>query len=312
MAKRVYFYMVKLMEKAHDTECDYRIIRDLVTTIINKHASKRNNMYSIDLTTSEDLHITADIFDYSDAKMFFRLGNQKPSGSFLYRNYETNETESLLKSNDEQKAGIEIYTFGSLDYETGIFAIVSQQGAPTYRYVRNLFIKYTSNYYLDFIPVPNPNGIDLIYKEDESRISNIEVEVPVPTAEALQNLFGWSDKEILDIQGKNLKAVMKLSSIDRKTITENGEESRGLIDCIKSKLTNYTKARIHAKAAGKKAQDYNFFNENFSYPIEISSYKATGGVKHFFTAEENIIIYRDNLNMAFNENYILLKQISNR
>lgn len=312
MAKRVYFYMIKLMETANDRECDYRKIKELIGEILEYNSKEVKNSHTIDLTTSDDLHLIADVFDYKNNKMFIRMSNQKPSGGFLYRNYETNEPESLLKTNDEKKAGVEIYTYGLLDYDTGIFAIVSQQGAPNYKSVKNLFAKYNNSYYLEFIPVPNPNGIDRIYKEKEPCISKVEIEVPVPTAEALQNLFGWSDKDIMDVQGKNLKAVMKLSSIERRTITDDGEESRSLIDSIKSQLGRYNKAKVRAKAQGKKMQEYNFFDENFSYPIEIPTYKPIGGVKRYFTPDEFMVIYRDNLNMSFNENYTLLRQMSDR
>lgn len=106
--------MIKLMETANDRECDYRKIKELIGEILELNSKEVKNSHIIDLTTSDDLHLIADVFDFKNNKMFIRMSNQKPSGGFLYRNYETNEPESLLKTNDEKKAGVEIYTYGLL------------------------------------------------------------------------------------------------------------------------------------------------------------------------------------------------------
>ena len=34
-------------------------------------------------------------------------------------------------------------------------------------------------------------------------------------------MFGWNDKDILDVQGKGMKASMKLSCIERKPLTDD-------------------------------------------------------------------------------------------
>ena len=87
------------------------------------------------------------------------------------------------------------------------------------------------------------------------------------------------------VQGKGLKATMKLSGIDRRIITDTEEETRSLINCIKNQITAYNKARIRAKAEGVKTQDYSFFEENFSYPIDIPIYEPIGDKKHYYNAK---------------------------
>lgn len=230
----------------------------------------------------------------------------------MHRDYTTNIPAGVLDGTNEEKEGIEVYTYALLDYETGILSIVNQQSAPNYKIINYIFGKYNTNYYLDFKPIPNPDGIDRIYRAEEPRISQVEIEVPVPSAEILEQMFGWNAEEILDIQGNELKATMKLSSVNRRMITDDEDETRGLIDCIKSKITEYNKARIRAKATGIKTQDYSFFDENFSYPIEIPTYTIISGAKYYYSADDLIIIYRDNLQMAYSENKALLKTISNR
>lgn len=314
MAKRVNFYMVDLYETFGDIIVEYKSIKQKIISIIEENASEseKEGFLTLDLTRDNGLHYVADIFAFEGDKLFMRVSNQKPSGGYLRRNYSTNVPDAVISGKSEDKEGIEVYTYALLDYETGIFAIVNQQSAPNYRIINNFFLKYAPEYYMKFLPIPNKQGIDRIYAAKETQITQVEVEVPIPNANILEQLFGWNPSDILDIQGNELKAVMKLSGVERKSITENEEESRGLIDCIKDKLSTYHKARIRAKAEGIKTQDYSFFDENFSYPIEIPTYKIIQGQKHYFSAKELIEIYQDNLQMAYNENKRVLKAISNR
>ena len=61
-----------------------------------------------------------------------------------------------------------------------------------------------------------------------------------------------------------------------------------------------------------KTRDYSFFDENFSYPIEIPTYSIVSGQKHYLSANELVTIYWENLSMSYNENKHILKTISNR
>lgn len=312
MRKKINFFTVDLYESVNSTHRNHKEIKDLLVTIIEENATRHNNLRVIDLTRDNELHYVADIFSYKENSLFMRVSSQKPSGSYLHRDYTTNEPEGVLDGIGEDKEGIEIYTYALLDYETGIFSIVNQQSAPNYRIINYFFTKYNVNYYMDFKPIPNPDGISRIYEAAEPRISQIEIEVPVPNAESLEQMFGWNVKDIMDIQGKGLKATMKLSSVDRKVITDTDRESKRLIDCIKSKITDYNKAKVRAKAAGIKTQDYSFFDENFSYPIEIPSYTIIAGRRHYYSADDLISIYHDNLQAAYNDNKELLKAIADR
>lgn len=312
MSKKVNFFTVDLFESVNSTEKDYRLMKELLVSIIEENSKDVNGFKVLDLTCDNDLHYVADIFSYKDQKLFMRVSSQKPAGGYLRRNYTTNIPAGVLGASSEDKEGIEVYTYALLDYESGIFSIVNQQSAPNYRIINYFFSKYNADYYMEFKAIPNPDGILRIYEAKEPRISQVEIEVPVPSAEVLEQMFGWNAKDILDVQGRGLKATMKLSGIDRKVITDTEEESKGLIDCIKERITDYNKAKVRAKAEGIKTRDYSFFDENFSYPIEIPSYCIISGEKHYHTADDLIPIYREHLQMAYNENKQLLMSISNR
>ena len=312
MGKKVNFFTVDLYESVNSTRRDYKEIKDLLVAIIDENTSKHNNFWVLDLTRDNELHYVADIFSYKDNSLFMRVSSQKPSGGYLRRDYTTNVPAGVLEGTSEDKEGIEVYTYALLDYETGIFSIVNQQSAPSHRIINYFFTKYNVNYFMDFKAIPNPDGISRIYEAVEPRISQVEIEVPVPSAEVLEQMFGWDAKDIMDIQGNGLKATMKLSSVDRKVITDTDGETKGLIDCIKSRITDYNKAKVRAKASGVKTRDYSFFDENFSYPIEIPSYTIVSGQRYYYSADDLISIYRDNLQVAYNDNKGLLRAISDR
>lgn len=312
MGKKVNFFTVDLYDQTSGMRRNHKEIKNLLIEIIENNSAKSGEFLTLDLTVKNDLHYIADIFSYKDRILFMRVSNQKPSGGYLRRDYTTNIPADILEGISEDKEGIEVYTYALLDYETGIFSIVNQQSAPSYKIINYFFIKYNPNYYMVFKAIPNPDGIDRIYGATEPRISQVKIEVPVPSADVLEQMFGWKAKEILDIQGNGLKATMKLSGIDRKLITDSEEETKGLIDCIKLNIAEYNKARVRAKALGIKTQDYSFFDENFSYPIEIPTYRIISNQKYYYSADDLISIYRDNLQMAYNENKELLKAISDR
>lgn len=313
MTKKVNFYTVDLHLSINVNEkCSYTDIKKFIIEIINEKAIEQERFWVLDLSDENQLHQLVDIFAYDKDYLFMRVSNQKPSGAYLQRNYKTKVPGAVLEGINESEEGIEQYTYLYFNYITGILAIVNQQGAPNYRVLNQMLNKYKSDYYLTFIPIPNPEGIQRIYEAKNSKISQIEIEVPVPNAEALEKMFGWNAKDILTVQNGCIKATMKISGVNRQLITNDEDETKGIIDCIKDKITTYKKARIRAKANGVKTQDYSFFNENFTYPVEISTYKIISGKKRYYSASELIEIYQDNLIMAYNENIATLKIITNR
>lgn len=313
MTKKVNFYTVDLHVSVNvNEERSYTEIKEHLIEIIKKNGVEQKGFCILDLSDENQLHQLADIFAYDKEHLFMRASNQKPSGAYLQRNYKTKVPGAVLEGINESEEGIEQYTYLYFNYTTGILAIVNQQGAPNYRVLNQMFAKYMADYYLIFKPIPNAEGIQRIYEAKEPKISQIEIEVPVPNADVLESWFGWDAKDILSVQSGTLKATMKICGVDRQLITNDENETKGIIDCIKDKVSYYNKARVRAKANGVKTQDYSFFDENFTYPVEISTYKIVSGHKSYHSASELIEIYRDNLIMAYNENIVTLKTISNR
>ena len=312
MTKKVNFYKVSLCSAIGEKEIEHTEIREHIAEIIRNNSVEQDDFWVLDLSDENELHKIIDVFEYTKEGLFLRASNQKPSGVYLQRDYKTKIPGAVLEGTSEREQGIEQYTYLYLNYTTGILAIVNQQGAPSYRIINELFYRYNYDYYLKFVAIPNSNGIQRIYESKEPKITQVEVEVPVPDAGTLQKMFGWNTNDVLSIPDGAIKATMKITGIDRQLITHGGDETKGLIDCIRSKIKDYSKARIRAKADGVKTQDYSFFDENFTYPVEIATYRTASREKYYYTAKELISIYRENLIMAYNENINTLRVIANR
>lgn len=312
-SKKVYFYKAVLTD-LDGKEVPINKYREIFTDIIDRKSVNNGTYKSLDLTWDDDeMHIIWDIFDYNNSRLFGRLSKQKPSSSVIQRDYHTYEKKDILPVGDQQNRGIEQYTFGSLDYQTGIFSIISAKGAPSEKVICNIFLLYNLNYMMQLLPIPNVKGIETIYLGKDAEITRLEVEVPLPDAGVLANLFGWDMDEVVEaIVNRHLTAGVVLKPLSRQSITADTEESKRIIDKIKGRLNLYQKAKMKAKTKDVKLRDYNFYEENFSYPVDIQVYHIENYKRIYYTVDELVGIYRQHIVQAFQENKDVLVEIANR
>lgn len=315
-SKKAYFFKLDIIDK-NNSKCDYHLIQSEIMNIINENAYVQDNYKSLDLTvTRTELHNIMDIFEYEKTRLFCRLSKQKPGNEFIGREYHNYKKADIVDSNDHQNFGIEQYTFAMLNYETGVVCIVSAQGAPNEKAFIKMFEKFSENYKLELTDILNEHGIEKIYNGTNPEIMNFEIEVPLPKGSMLENVFGWNLDEIIDsVEDNNLKvSVTVKSNYRRGVVTESEGEVKKIINKIKEKCRNidYTKAKMKAKTKNIKAREYNFYEENFSYPIDITNYHIENYTKVYFTVDELVDIYRNNLLMAYNESIELINMTIGR
>lgn len=191
--------------------------------------------------------------------------------------------------------------------------MVTSKGAPGLNVLSNVFERYQRDISAEFIPIPNSHAIQSIYYGEDPQISQIEIEVPLPSAEILEHLFGWKEKEILNTMfQRNLNLDITVKGIPRSVIAFGSEESQGIINRIISNLSRYNKARMKAKDKKERLRDYNFFEDNFSYSIEVSDYHIVNYERVYYTIEELVELYKQNIVNAYMENKTILKTIISR
>lgn len=311
-SKTVYFFELQLFH--HDEMIGYQEFKAILQRIIDEHATVCKGYKSLDVTPYEDLmHIILDTYDYEETSFFVRMSKQKPSNSIVQRDYSTHEKKDILPGNDERKEGIEQYTYGYLNYRLGVFALASRQGAPNEKAISNMLELYAPEYSVKFISIPNARAIESIYEGKESEITKLEIEVPLPDLATLEKVFKWDEDEILEIlDERNLSVSVAIKSMRRQSITRNQEETKKIMDAIKSKLSGYKKAKMKAKDQNTKLREYNFFEDKFSYPIDVQDSYTRNGERIYYTVDELVDEYKRRLRAAYYENERLLRVILDR
>lgn len=314
--KNAYFFKLNLIDKNNHLK-DYHLLKEEVIGIINKNSIEQNGYKSLDVTENDgDLHNIIDIFEYNNTRLFCRLSKQKPGNSFIGRDYSSYQKNDLVDSNDYEKKGIEQYTFAIINYSIGVLCIVSSQGAPNEKTFEKMFDKYSNESRVEIISIPNEFGVENIYNGTDPEIINLDIEVPLPDGAVLEGVFGWNPNDVIEsIDRRNLKVSVRLrSNFRRGTVTNSSEEVRNIINKIREKceFPFYKKAKMKAKTKSKKAREYSFFEENFSYPIDIPIYHIEDYKKVYYSVDELVEIYKNNIIMAFNESRGIVSAIIKR
>lgn len=309
--KKIYYFKVSLFDE-NNSECKFSNMKSILNQIINSYSHKQENYRTLDLTEDVYEHVLFDIYDYEENRLFGRFSKQKPSNSLVKRNYKNWKKEDF-QSNDRE-IGIEQYTYGYLDYNLGVFAMLSSLGAPTEKAFEKVFQKYASNFRIEMVPVPNPDSIDKLYNADASEVSSIEIEVPLPNMEFLQNVFGWKSDDMLSVLNeRNLVAKVQVKTAFRKSyITHNSKESKNLIDKIRENSKVYNQAKLKAKTSSTKMREYDFFEQYFSYSIDVSNYRIENYERVYYSVDELMQIFKQNMVQSFIENKKVLKEIIGR
>lgn len=310
--KNAYFFELKLKHKGEIIE--HAKFKEIITDIIDKYAMDFSEYQSLDATPYEkEMHFMLDIYKYTGKFLFARMTKQRPSNSLVQHDYKTYEKEDVLPGNKENEKGIEQYTYGLLNYEHGIFMLASTMGAPNEKIINNIFERYASEYTVELIEIPNAKAIESIYEGKESEITKLEIEVPLPSAGVLENIFHWKEPEILDaVSSENLNVSVVLKPLRRKSITHGEDETRKIMDAIKESLPRYHKAKMRAKAQNLKLRDYNFFDDKFSYPIDIQNSYIREGERIYYSVEQLAELYQRKMMNAYFENEKLILLILGR
>ena len=84
------------------------------------------------------------------------------------------------------------------------------------------------------------------------------------------------------------------------------------MDCITKNKGGYNRARVKAKTRTLSLREYDLFEQNFSYPIDITIYHMVENKRKYFTVDELADIFKQNLVYSFETNRKLLKLLTDR
>lgn len=315
MNKKAFFYSIELYYEDMGTACDYHLIPELLDKIIDDNAVSNGNVKTLDLTSnSEYLHTMLDVYHHKTGYLFARASKQRPTGTVIGRDYKTRKAQSLLPGVREDIKGIELYTYIYINYETSVLQIISAQGAPNETIIEELFKKFSNAYRVELIPIPNINGMEKFYGGEDASISSIELELPNPDPAILENVLGENGNAILREAANDhiLLTVGIKSSISRSYLTTDTDKSAGIIDSIRGIIeqfgtSRFKKASIKGKARNIKAREYNFYEENFYFLVDIPAYRMEDKHRMYYDEAELAQINLQNMQYSYNESkeYIL-------
>lgn len=312
--KKVYFYSINLYEVNGNRLLPIEQLKTLIKDIITENSTQHAGYKTLDLTTvaDDDLHIMMDVFYYENDMLFCRLSKQRPYNSLISRDYATSECSDVIPQEEFGNIGIEIYTYCRLDYATGILAYASSQSAPSEKALISLFEKYKNEYKIELVPIPNRDAIDAIYYGQNPEISKIEIEIPTPNVDILQQVLRWDEEEIMQTVSNNtLKAEVVIHAPVRKSLVDN-EDALSVIDKLKMFRQAYNNVKLTAKANGSRLREYDLYARFFSYPIDVPKYHMVNNRRVEYTIEQLVEMYRANLHEAFMTNREMLVVLCGR
>ena len=312
----VEFFKVVLKNSANDQEEDYRVIRNIFDEIKNGCIIHKNYR-SIDISPEIEPNSveTKEIMDFFEDKnyLFGRACRKKLNNAMLKRDYSTLQAEEVFTDAESKKQGIEVFTFFLYDYDKGIVSIVNAKGAPGTKALKKVIETYKPEYKLEFINIPNKEGIKVLYNSDVPEISKLDFEIPTPNAEYLQKILGLNEEVILEmIQNDVFETSISLKPTPHGKLLRKKENVRNILDVLFGKKKNFSKTVIRGKSEKFNTRNFDLNAEMFTYPIDIKTYKTEKGVKINYSLQDVIEQFRTGLHTAYEENYEIIIGIADR
>lgn len=308
--KKVYFNTIKIFDQ-DDKEIPYSRLRRIYREIFNNNCVNNETCRALSLSNNED-QITLDIITENDEYLFCRVGKRKDDNSMLLRDYDTYNSDDVLTPEDARTKGVEIFTYFLLNYNSGIFSIVSTQSAPSERIINNIVANYNEEYRTEIMNIPNTETVTSLY-EPGSYVSKVILRLPIPNAQYLEDVLELEESEILSIVQDDIRELtLEIKGEPRRPLTADDSKVKKLVKTALNVKDEYNKAVIRGRAPDDKTQDYDLKAQVFSYPIDIRVYYIENRERIYYTIEELANEYYENLLEAYTKNENQLKSLVNR
>lgn len=312
----VEFFKVVLKNSTNDKEEDYKIIEDIFDEI-KSNCTVHKNYKSIDISPEVEPNSVEpkEIMDFFEDHnyLFGRACRKKLNNAMLKRDYSTLQAEEVFTDAESRKQGIEVFTFFLYDYDKGIVSIVNAKGAPGTKSLGKVIETYKPEYNLEFINIPNEEGIRVLYNSEFPEISKIEFEIPTPNAEFLQRVLGLDEDIVREmIQDDVFATSILLKPVPYGKLLRKKESVRSILDVLFGKKGNFSKTVIRGNSEKFNSRNFDLNAKMFTYPIDIKTYKMEYGKKVNYSLQDVVEQFRVGLHRAYEENYELLIGIADR
>lgn len=312
----VEFFKVVLRNSANNREEDYKIIKSIFGEIESKCTVHRDYK-SIDISPEiePDSVEPKEVMDFFEDQnyLFGRACRKKLNNAMLKRNYSTLQADEVFTDVESRKQGIEVFTFFLYDYEKGIVSIVNAKGAPGTRALGKAVETYKSEYKLEFINIPNEEGVRVLYNSEYPEISKLEFEVPTPNAEFLQRILGLDEDVVREMIQEDVFATsISLKPIPYGKLSTKKENVRNILDVLFGKRGNFSKTVIRGNSEKFNSRNFDLNAKMFTYPIDVKTYRTEYGKKINYSLRDVVEQFRIGLHKAYEENCEMIIGIADR
>ena len=314
--KKAYFSRVELYDSKSKKELDYHLLQGIYNNILDKNAVLTKEGVALRLNPRASLFeakLMLDVINHDKDFMFGRISKQKENNTILKRGYVNLDAKDVFTPAEARSNGIEVFTYFLLDYNKGIFIMVSAQGAPKAKVLDNIFWEYNKDYYTEFVDIPNDEGIQVLFNDEEPEVVALEFDVTRPSAQYLQQILGLNETELFETLSEGVKnARIILSAKKYDSVEKDKKKVEKIIEILLKKKGDYPRLIIRGKGKEVKNQSFDLHAKYFSYPIDIKKTHVIAGNTVEFNLEELTAQFKVGLQKAYYSNYDLVVALADR
>lgn len=308
--RNVLMFKIEIRDTANNTNMPVDSFKKLFDEVFNEKC--RNN--SMTLTERDQDPMVLDIIENTEEYLFGRLNKKRPNFSIQKRNYDTLAITDILSPDEVNSNGVELFTYFILGYHHGILSIVDSKGAPNEKALGRIFAIHNSQFQYEAYPIPNRHLLSNLIDGKAPVINKIRVDIARPSAQILQQLFGFGEEEVIQtVQQNTASMVFEVKPQLRGALTNNTKFIGRLVQAFQDNHDKYKSVILTGKKDdGDRQRRYDLYEEYFKYPITVEEYKKEGGRE---VERDRIHIqnqYRDKMKLAYDEYKKMILAVSDR
>lgn len=275
--KNTYLFKIIVRDTRVGREVPPAEFKDLFEDIFRNNL--RNN--ALKLTADNIEPMVLDVIENTDEYLFARLSRKRPNNSMQKRDYTTYLISDVLEPGEIGNNGVEWFTYCIIGYRHGILSIVRSKGAPTEMALAQIFYRYNNRYVLETEAIPNQDLIKELLDGRHPEINRVEVEVAQPSAQMLEQAFGYNEREVIErVRRQTSSITFDIKPNFRDSLLDQPDYIRQLVNALRRNHNRFNSVVISGKRDAKEKQRrYDLFEEYFKYPITVNEYQQENGEK---------------------------------
>ena len=312
------FYKIILKYEQTKQKVDYHNLKEILNNIIDNYGVTNKKITTIDLDPNIspgefESKMVLDIFPTTENNYLFgRVCKQKNKSGMIKRDYLTYVPDEVFTPDVAAKQGIEVFSYFLLDYSSGIIISATSNQVSPKRGLDEIIQHYAPTYELEFVAIPNSDGIRLLYDAGSPQLYRIEFDCPRPSSEYLQQMFGLDENQLLYLASTDIDSMQIILKPKRaQPLTRRPKNVRGVLDFLGS-MKHMNDIKVRGKSERFNATDFSFYSQYYTYPIDVVKYKLQDGNRVECSLDELTENFEIALKQAYINSYNQVRALAGR